>query len=142
MRKYKIQVKICNARRYLLEESLDLLFLHSAQPYMVAESSITTARKTKKTSALRSLTLLFWREAQVVQKEHFSFSTNGMTKISENKVLPPFKRSLNKHDNNKNIQNSSQSEQCQTLFFGALELLFAHSAQPYMVVENLITTKK
>ena len=42
MGKYKIQDKICNVRCYLLEESIDLLFPHSAQLYMVAESSITT----------------------------------------------------------------------------------------------------
>ena len=35
MRKHKIQVKICNARRYLFEESLNLLFPHCSQPYMV-----------------------------------------------------------------------------------------------------------
>ena len=43
-KKYKIQVKICNARRYFLE-SLDLLFPYSAQPYINARSSITTKKK-------------------------------------------------------------------------------------------------
>ena len=44
MRKYKILAKICNARRYF-SENLDFLFPHSPQPYMVAESSITTKKK-------------------------------------------------------------------------------------------------
>ena len=45
MRKYKIQLKVCDTRRYFLEESLDLLFPSFAQPYMVAESSTTTKKK-------------------------------------------------------------------------------------------------
>ena len=45
MRKYKSQIKICNARRYFSEESLVLLFPHSAQPYMLAKSSITMKKE-------------------------------------------------------------------------------------------------
>ena len=45
MRKNKNDIKLGNARCYLLEESLELLFPHSAKPYMVAESSITTKKK-------------------------------------------------------------------------------------------------
>ena len=44
-RKYKVQVIICNARDYILEGSLNLPFFHSAQPYMVAETSITIQKK-------------------------------------------------------------------------------------------------
>ena len=45
MKKYKIQVKIRNVRRHFFKESLDLLFPYSAQPCMVAESSIITKKK-------------------------------------------------------------------------------------------------
>ena len=45
MKKYKIQVKICNARNYSLKKGLDFLFPHCAQPYIVAKSSITTKKR-------------------------------------------------------------------------------------------------
>ena len=45
MREYKIQVRKCNARRYFLEKSLHLSFPHSVQPYIIAESLITTKKR-------------------------------------------------------------------------------------------------
>ena len=45
MRKYKIQIKLCYAGRHFLEQSLDLLFSRFAQPYIVAESSVSNKKK-------------------------------------------------------------------------------------------------